>query len=280
MRPCDLFALPTIDEEDWTWSPSVAVMFGDEAAPFGGHDVGVLPLRILTKVRADDLDHGPGSTVAWQVLTWRDAPLGVVTRSENTTVRVGTAPDLHGEAFLALMGLTMPRLDDDVADPGDDIADLGIAGGQVLTLDVGTPRTVPRHLCVGKVPAVDPDLLMARLGEARGAPCAMESARSIGRGALRDVVLASANTGLRRAVEYDEARVMEVFPSLEGGWLGPVVATETATYLLCVSPYRLAIPVTRALEVRRIGTQAAFEGLARGDVLVPGEEAGRAPPRP
>ncbi len=62
MRPSDLYAMQTIDEEGWTWSPALDVMFGDpDSGTWGSHGTHEdLPLGVATKVEAFDEGQGRG----------------------------------------------------------------------------------------------------------------------------------------------------------------------------------------------------------------------------
>lgn len=279
MRPTDLYALPTLSEEAWTRSPSVAVMFGDEVDPPHGTDATRLPLRVLTKVQADHLEDGAPSVVAWQVVTWCGEPLGVVVRGEDTLLRVVTDAALHKEAYLGLLGLRTLDLGDDAAPPDEDVRRLDVAGGQMVTLEGGRARATPTRLCGGRASLVDVDLLAARMGEFDGLG-AESRVSSVGEEALGECVLAAAGIGLRRTLDYDAKTVLDAFASLRKGWLGPVVATPESTYLLCVGRNDMLGPVTDVLEARRLGPASFLDVLARGRVFEPGEEPEDAQPRP
>ncbi len=265
MRPSDLYAMPTIDEDFWSMSPAIAVMFGEEVAYLRDAGAPELPLAILTKAHVRGPDPDGESDTSWQVLTWDGAPFGIVVRSGDVGWRVVTDASLHALAWQALVALAASRVRAQQVRADAMVQGLDEAGGHVLAVTAEGFRPVDRRTCGGRVPVVDLDRLTGSLPHAEAT--LLDALGLSGRDGLRDVVLAAVPPGLRATAHYDAVAMHAKRGSFVSGWDGPLVATDDGTYLLCVGANDAGLPLSKALRVVVVGAQTIIDDLATGIVM-------------
>ncbi len=271
MKPSDLYAMPTVEEDDWTRSPSVAVMFGEEQAYLADARPSDLPLGLLTKAHVEGPDPDGESDTFWQVVTWEGSPLGTVVRSGDVGWRVVTDARLRERALMGLVGMATRRARAEEVGADVEVQGLDDAGGHVLARVGDGFRPVERRLCGGRTPLVDAGRLAdALLG---GGATVAEVMRSLGSTGLRDAVVSAMHDGLRVATDHAAVGTQGLPVPCDLRWDGILAATDERTYLVCIGPYDARLPVTEALRVIGLGPASLVDDLSTGPVVETGLHA-------
>ena len=268
MRPSDLYAMPTLGEDDWRSSPAVAIMFGEEHAYPEQVSRDEVPLDILTKARAVGPDEDGEGDALWQVIAWEGRPFGTVQRVGIDGWRVVTDADLFGQASADLASVSARRMGKEEVAADAFVQGLDLVGGHRLMRSGDGFRPVEARLCAGSAAVLDPATLAGLLPDP-GATLA-KAFDALGTEGLREALLASMPPGLRVAFEYDVGKA-ERFPTPRSpGWAGPLVATDEGTYLLGIWHGDAHCPVADAVRVLFVGDPSLVDTLATGPVVVTG----------